>query len=100
MVVVVVAVVAGGGGGVVVVVVVVVAAGPWDLTYIARAASNRALWRERLVAFRVFRSRRGALGEEELSPGQAGKLRGKLMLGASQFWRKVGRAFLAVCTAP
>ena len=36
------------------------AAERWDL--IARAASNRALLRERLVAFRVFRSRRGALG--------------------------------------
>ena len=29
-----------------------------------------------------------------LSPGQAGKLRGKLMFGASQLWGKVGRAFL------
>ena len=29
-----------------------------------------------------------------LSPGQAGKLKGKLMFGASQLWGKVGRAFL------
>ena len=29
-----------------------------------------------------------------LPPGQAGKLRGKLMFGASQLWGKVGRAFL------
>ena len=29
-----------------------------------------------------------------LSPGQAGKLRGKLMFGASQLWGKIGRAFL------
>lgn len=28
------------------------------------------------------------------SPGQAGKLRGKLMFGASQLWGKIGRAFL------
>ena len=34
------------------------------------------------------------LEHEELSPGQAGKLRGKLMFGASQLWGKVGRAFL------
>ena len=27
-------------------------------------------------------------------PGQAGKLRGKLMFGASQLWGKIGRAFL------
>ena len=41
--------------------------------------------------------------EEEISsilecqvfpPGQAGKLRGKLMFGASQLWGKIGRAFL------
>ena len=30
------------------------------------------------------------LEHEELSPGQAGKLRGKLMFGASQLWGKVG----------
>ena len=29
-----------------------------------------------------------------LSPGHAGKLKGKLMFGASQLWGKVGRAFL------
>ena len=29
-----------------------------------------------------------------LPPGQAGKLRGKLMFGASQLWGKIGRAFL------
>ena len=29
-----------------------------------------------------------------LVPGQAGKLKGKLMFGASQLWGKVGRAFL------
>ncbi|CAE7301804.1 unnamed protein product [Symbiodinium sp. CCMP2456] len=34
------------------------------------------------------------LKHEELSPGQAGKLRGKLMFGASQLWGKIGRAFL------
>ena len=34
------------------------------------------------------------LEHEELSPGQAGKLRGKLMFGASQLWGKIGRAFL------
>ena len=31
-----------------------------------------------------------------LDPGPAGKLKGKLMLGASQLWGKVGRAFLRV----
>jgi len=31
-----------------------------------------------------------------LEPGEAGKLRGKLMFGASQLWGKVGRAFLRV----
>lgn len=31
-----------------------------------------------------------------LSSGQAGKLRGKLMFGASQLWGKIGRAFLRV----
>eukprot|EP00438_Fugacium_kawagutii_P004538 Skav222280 [mRNA] locus=scaffold807:136980:138029:- [translate_table: standard] len=34
------------------------------------------------------------LASKLLSPGQAGKLRGKLMFGASQLWGKVGRAFL------
>ena len=34
------------------------------------------------------------LEHEELSSGQAGKLRGKLMFGASQLWGKIGRAFL------
>ena len=29
-----------------------------------------------------------------LEPGHAGKLKGKLMFGASQLWGKVGRAFL------
>ena len=29
-----------------------------------------------------------------LPPGQAGKLRGKLMFGSSQLWGKIGRAFL------
>ena len=29
-----------------------------------------------------------------LDPGSAGKLKGKLMFGASQLWGKVGRAFL------
>ncbi|CAL1134601.1 unnamed protein product [Cladocopium goreaui] len=37
----------------------------------------------------------GAAGRDQvLSPGQAGKLRGKLMFGASQLWGKIGRAFL------
>ena len=31
-----------------------------------------------------------------LDPGSAGKLKGKLMFGASQLWGKVGRAFLRV----
>ena len=31
-----------------------------------------------------------------LDPGHAGKLKGKLMFGASQLWGKVGRAFLRV----
>ena len=35
-----------------------------------------------------------ALVSEELEPGQAGKLKGKLMFGASQLWGKVGREFL------
>lgn len=34
------------------------------------------------------------LASDELEPGQAGKLKGKLMFGASQLWGKVGRAFL------
>ena len=34
------------------------------------------------------------ISSEILSPGQAGKLRGKLMFGASQLWGKIGRAFL------
>ena len=34
------------------------------------------------------------LEHEELSPGQAGKLREKLMFGASQLWGKIDRAFL------
>ena len=36
------------------------------------------------------------LAEDLLEPGQAGKLKGKLMFGASQLWGKVGRAFLRV----
>ena len=31
-----------------------------------------------------------------LDPGTAGKLKGKLMFGASQLWGKLGRAFLRV----
>ena len=34
------------------------------------------------------------LQKESLDPGSAGKLKGKLMSGASQLWGKVGRAFL------
>ena len=34
------------------------------------------------------------LSSELLPPGQAGKLRGKLMFGSSQLWGKIGRAFL------
>eukprot|EP00435_Cladocopium_sp_Y103_P009415 s1300_g2.t1 len=34
------------------------------------------------------------LGSQVLPPGQAGKLRGKLMFGSSQLWGKIGRAFL------
>ena len=34
------------------------------------------------------------VSSEILSPGQAGKLRGKLMFGASQLWGKIGTAFL------
>ena len=34
------------------------------------------------------------LQKESLDPGSAGKLKGKLMFGASQLWGKVGRAFL------
>ena len=40
------------------------------------------------------------LEHEELSPGQAGKLRGKLMFGASQLWGKIGRAFLRALSDP
>ena len=36
------------------------------------------------------------LAVDLLEPGQAGKLKGKLMFGASQLWGKVGRAFLRV----
>ena len=34
------------------------------------------------------------LKSDSLDPGQAGKLKGKLLFGASQLWGKVGRAFL------
>jgi hypothetical protein len=34
------------------------------------------------------------LSSQVLPPGQAGKLRGKLMFGSSQLWGKIGRAFL------
>ena len=34
------------------------------------------------------------LNSQVFPPGQAGKLRGKLMFGASQLWGKIGRAFL------
>ena len=34
------------------------------------------------------------LATKLLPPGQAGKLRGKLMFGSSQLWGKIGRAFL------
>eukprot|EP00435_Cladocopium_sp_Y103_P055182 s631_g18.t1 len=34
------------------------------------------------------------LESQVFPPGQAGKLRGKLMFGASQLWGKIGRAFL------
>lgn len=34
------------------------------------------------------------LSSQVFPPGQAGKLRGKLMFGASQLWGKIGRAFL------
>ena len=34
------------------------------------------------------------LQSELLDPGSAGKLKGKLMFGASQLWGKIGRAFL------
>ena len=33
------------------------------------------------------------LNSQVFPPGQAGKLRGKLMFGASQLWGKIGRAF-------
>ena len=36
----------------------------------------------------------GFLASGLLDPGSAGKLKGKLMFGASQLWGKVGRAFL------
>ena len=36
------------------------------------------------------------LSTKILDPGSAGKLKGKLMFGASQLWGKVGRAFLRV----
>ena len=36
----------------------------------------------------------GILSSNLLDPGTAGKLKGKLMFGASQLWGKVGRAFL------
>ena len=36
------------------------------------------------------------LQADYLEPGAAGKLKGKLMFGASQLWGKVGRAFLRV----
>ena len=36
------------------------------------------------------------LKNDLLDPGSAGKLKGKLMFGASQLWGKVGRAFLRV----
>ena len=38
----------------------------------------------------------GILSSDVLDPGTAGKLKGKLMFGASQLWGKVGRAFLRV----
>ena len=38
----------------------------------------------------------GILESDMLDPGLAGKLKGKLMFGASQLWGKVGRAFLRV----
>ena len=34
------------------------------------------------------------LSSQVFPPGQAGKLRGKLMFGSSQLWGKIGRAFL------
>ena len=54
------------------------------------------------MVLRIKKSRKEELIEEiesilrsgVLSPGQAGKLRGKLMFGASQLWGKIGRAFL------
>ena len=36
------------------------------------------------------------LAANVLEPGNAGKLKGKLMFGASQLWGKIGRAFLRV----
>ena len=54
------------------------------------------------MALEIKQSRREELVEEIdsilscglLDPGSAGKLKGKLMFGASQLWGKVGRAFL------
>ena len=39
---------------------------------------------------------RSILDNNLLDPGTAGKLKGKLMFGASQLWGKVGRAYLRV----
>ena len=39
---------------------------------------------------------RSILSSDLLDPGTAGKLKGKLMFGASQLWGKVGRAYLRV----
>ena len=36
------------------------------------------------------------LKSDQLDPGTAGKIKGKLMFGASQLWGKIGRAFLRV----
>ena len=58
------------------------AAEPWDNIARARAASNRALWRKRFVAFTVFRSRRGAL----LGPSRAASNKA-LCHGESVEWR-------------
>ena len=54
------------------------------------------------MQLKIKESRKEELGEEIdsilatglLPPGQAGKLRGKLMFGSSQLWGKIGRAFL------
>ena len=37
---------------------------------------------------------RKRLSTKKISPGQAAKLKGKLMFAASQLWGKVGRAYL------